>query len=695
MKKTIIKPSLCISIIAIFAIMVCAEASFALRPRALSERSPDKAQEELIEPISEQDASNKVLKAKSLRGELEDYSGNPDLAVFFNETDSRHYAVEQVAQRRRNDNGKIRILSVGCGDGKGAYSIAIALLKLGIPKERIEVIGVDIIGPAIDVASYGVYSDHDIRKTVNNRSMEGNPFIRHDRKQGAFIISDEARQCVRFKLSNADSRDRLNEIGRQFDLIDCNNVLEWLAPFPVQFSNVLDNFIFSLNDTGLLFLGFFQKQPNMQRVREYVDANQDRIHVIRFPNRPDGQSYSSLDSSILIARSITRGKEARAIMSCVMRATAFDERKDPGAKPAEAVNFLSVAFPFFNMPVSPMHAMIFETAKTRIIHEICLPSEDDPSARIPDNLIDWGGASSVLHARGLYDCYDLQNKCVIHVIDEVKGKKVGELFGFPLSGENDDFENLLPVVSYTSNKDNKLHIFITKRFEQDYLHFFDTEQKRFHLFGSHSAENLKHMRLAEMIEQARFENSAETQTLSPAQKALLSTFKSSVFLPTGRDAISSWHKWVIDMLSLTETGRRYLYSALDAKAPPLENASWQAYLGHLYEYSGAVLKECKAAGYHTRREARHIFRSYHHGDIRAFEEQCRDLGIDPVLLNERIEDIERAHVKNLMRDFKPDRLIFGEATSETDVAIQDSNPIVEKTPKPGKEQEVLESYLKA
>ncbi len=130
-------------------------------------------------------------------------------------------ALSKFAQTflRDRQGTKIRILSAGCSTGEEAYTIAIALHKLGVPLASCEIEGVDLSPRHIEKARQARYNDFSFRTT--DASVMA-PYFRH--AEGFLELLPFIRNAVRFRVANL--ADPIFLVGeRPYDIILCRNVL--------------------------------------------------------------------------------------------------------------------------------------------------------------------------------------------------------------------------------------------------------------------------------------------------------------------------------------------------------------------------------------------------------------------------------------------------------------------------------------
>jgi chemotaxis protein methyltransferase WspC len=115
----------------------------------------------------------------------------------------------------------LRLLSLPCSTGEEPFSLAMALLDLGIPGDRFRIDAVDISERALALAEAGVYGRNAFRgKELGFRE-------RYFTQAQGYRIVDAARVPVRFRQGNLLSPASL-PAGTSYDIILCRNVLIYL-----------------------------------------------------------------------------------------------------------------------------------------------------------------------------------------------------------------------------------------------------------------------------------------------------------------------------------------------------------------------------------------------------------------------------------------------------------------------------------
>jgi chemotaxis protein methyltransferase WspC len=115
--------------------------------------------------------------------------------------------------------GRMRILSVPCASGEEPYSVVMAMLDAGIPRERFEVHAADISPQAIAQAQRAIFG----RKSFRGDGLAFRERYFRPMSEG-YALNPEVRDAVRFFEGNVIGSDFLPGT-QQFDFVLCRNLL--------------------------------------------------------------------------------------------------------------------------------------------------------------------------------------------------------------------------------------------------------------------------------------------------------------------------------------------------------------------------------------------------------------------------------------------------------------------------------------
>ena len=158
---------------------------------------------------------------------------------------------ELIQKKRSANQKKIRIWSAASSSGEEAYSTAMLIKDLILPKNpdfQFEIVGTDINNAVVDVSKKGIYKEYSVRQTP--------PYFLKKyfkRVDNTFQINPEIVSMANFKVMNLYD-DAAMKMMYNFDLILCSNVLIY---FDIKSKiKVVSHLYDSLNNGGYLFIGY-------------------------------------------------------------------------------------------------------------------------------------------------------------------------------------------------------------------------------------------------------------------------------------------------------------------------------------------------------------------------------------------------------------------------------------------------------
>jgi chemotaxis protein methyltransferase WspC len=138
-----------------------------------------------------------------------------------------------------------RVLSIPCATGEEPYSIAMCLLRAGMPASEIEIHGVDVSHKSIHLARRASYGNHSFRMAV--------PGYDHYFERSEHGLRVVAAVRERVSLQEGNLLDPHLCAGAQFDAIFCRNLLIYFDR--AARTTAMVNLHRLLRDDGLLFAG--------------------------------------------------------------------------------------------------------------------------------------------------------------------------------------------------------------------------------------------------------------------------------------------------------------------------------------------------------------------------------------------------------------------------------------------------------
>lgn len=140
---------------------------------------------------------------------------------FFRERESFKFLQKYITSEwlPNHPHGLLKILTVPCSTGEEPYSIAIALLELGLNGNNFHIDAVDISQKSLISARQGIYSSYSFRG--NTLSFQEKYFI--DTPRG-YHLHEHIKNLVNFQLGNLAQGDFFS--GKPpYDIIFCRNLL--------------------------------------------------------------------------------------------------------------------------------------------------------------------------------------------------------------------------------------------------------------------------------------------------------------------------------------------------------------------------------------------------------------------------------------------------------------------------------------
>jgi chemotaxis protein methyltransferase WspC len=143
---------------------------------------------------------------------------------FFREPAALTSLVWQVERQwaPANPSGPLRLLSIPCASGEEPFSMVMALLDAGFPRERLQVDAIDLSATALALAERGVYGPNSFR--TSDLSFRARYFYT---LSDGFLLSGNVRDRVLFLRGNLLDPGFAASFG-PYDFIFCRNLLIYL-----------------------------------------------------------------------------------------------------------------------------------------------------------------------------------------------------------------------------------------------------------------------------------------------------------------------------------------------------------------------------------------------------------------------------------------------------------------------------------
>lgn len=144
-------------------------------------------------------------------------------------------------------NGPMRLLSLPCAGGEEPFSMAMALLDAGLPRERFQIEAMDVSRRAIRVAERGEYGRNAFREAdLSFRDRYFEPI------DSGFRLSEAVRRTVQFRHANLIDA-LVHPGGEAYDVVFCRNLLIYFDRGSQR--KAVRSLGRMLRSTGMLFVG--------------------------------------------------------------------------------------------------------------------------------------------------------------------------------------------------------------------------------------------------------------------------------------------------------------------------------------------------------------------------------------------------------------------------------------------------------
>jgi chemotaxis protein methyltransferase CheR len=160
---------------------------------------------------------------------------------------------------------KIRIWSAASSSGEEAYSVAMMLNEMVLPKYpklNIEIIGTDINYAVIETAKKGVFKEYSVRNTPPIYLKKY-----FEKVDNTYVINPKIKSMVNFKILNLYDDNEIRTIGKS-DVIFCANVLIYFDQESK--IKVVNNLYNNLNPNGYLFIGYSETLHGISKAFKLV-----------------------------------------------------------------------------------------------------------------------------------------------------------------------------------------------------------------------------------------------------------------------------------------------------------------------------------------------------------------------------------------------------------------------------------------
>src|SRR5215208_469769 len=190
-----------------------------------------------------------------------------NVTSFFRDRETWEYAAEEILPQVVGSKGSsdpIRVWSTGCATGEEAYTAAIVLAEaLGGQAfaDRVKIYGTDVDGEALTSARHASFPPDQLEpvpEALREKYFE-------PEENGRRLVRSELRRNVIFGRHDLVQDPPISRI----DLLICRNTLIYFSPRTQE--TILENFHFSLNESGFLLLGRSEAVSRQASLFEPVD----------------------------------------------------------------------------------------------------------------------------------------------------------------------------------------------------------------------------------------------------------------------------------------------------------------------------------------------------------------------------------------------------------------------------------------
>ena len=166
-------------------------------------------------------------------------------------------------------------LCLPCAAGEEPYSIVMAALELGLPRERLRVVAVDISERSIRRAAAGLYGSNSFRGM--DPQLQARYFAP---VRGKHLLKSAVRSVVRFEQGNVLDPQLLAS-DPAFDIVFCRNLLIYLDD--VARSKAFANLDRLVASGGMLFLGHADRSDHGGSTRFQPIADKGSFAYVKRP----------------------------------------------------------------------------------------------------------------------------------------------------------------------------------------------------------------------------------------------------------------------------------------------------------------------------------------------------------------------------------------------------------------------------
>jgi two-component system CheB/CheR fusion protein len=209
-----------------------------------------------------------------------------NVTSFFRDGETWEYLREEIMPRvldAKSTSDSVRVWCTGCASGQEPYTMAMLLGEVLGENElraRVKIYATDVDDEALHVARHGSYTPQEL-ESVSPELRE--KYFEPAEEDGAMRVRPELRRVVIFGRHDLIQDPPISRI----DLLTARNTLIYFGSGAQE--DILENFHFSLNDTGYLVLGKSEAVTRRSKLFEPIDLKRrvfaPQPHAGDFRNR--------------------------------------------------------------------------------------------------------------------------------------------------------------------------------------------------------------------------------------------------------------------------------------------------------------------------------------------------------------------------------------------------------------------------
>lgn len=225
-------------------------------------------------------------------------------------------------------NAPLKILSLPCATGEEPYSIAMALMDIGLSDDDFHVDGIDVSKRALTKARRAIYGQHSFRED------EVNIQDRYFKKtRSGFQLLPEVRSHVSFDKANVIT-DNISPSNEYYDIIFCRNLLIYFERHTQ--SLVLEKIRHMLKPGGYLFVGHV----------ETTQISKDHFHKINSPKSFGYRRITNAENNKVANNNVGSVDKLKDIYDQLVEVTKKDASLAKNIKSPKAIKTKKISAPF-------------------------------------------------------------------------------------------------------------------------------------------------------------------------------------------------------------------------------------------------------------------------------------------------------------------------------------------------------------